>query len=1335
MRLRQQSGFSFVRTEGAILPADLLSRIKAGDASLGGLRSEDYHLLAGERLNEAISRSWNRMLGAWASFQTAYANLPPGGPAFGVTREKLLLPLFDELHYGRLNPTKALEVNGKSYPVSHGWRSVPIHLVGYGVKLDTRTPGVAGAARYSPHGMMQELLNRSDDHLWGFVSNGVILRILRDNASLTRQAFVEFNLESIFDGEAYADFALLWLLCHQSRVESDRPDEFWLERWSQTARTEGARALDRLRYGVEEAIRALGRGFIAHPANQTLRERLRKGDLSSQDFYRQLLRLVYRLIFLFAAEDRGLLFPPEASTEARERYRRFYSTSRLRSLSAHRRGTAHTDMYRGLLLIMRKLGEAEGCPELGLPALGSFLWSEEAVPDLETCQIANHDLLAAVRHLASSEESGVRCPIDYRNLGAEELGSVYEALLELNPEISLEGKTFELKVVGGSERKTTGSYYTPSSLIQQLLDTALDPVIDKALLKPNPQEALLGLKVCDPACGSGHFLVAAAHRIARRLAILCTGDDEPSPDAQRHALRDVIRHCIYGVDINPLAAELCKVNLWLETIDPGLPLSFLDHRIICGNSLLGATPRLMAGGIPDEAFDPIEGDDRSFASALKRQNRRERPDNDLQEQGIASGQFSMFDRLHAVGRDLLQNISSDASSLDAIEEDTIDGVVAKQQAFNALVGREAYQHSKIVADAWCAAFVWTKTVDAAPAVTDSVFRRLAKEEKEVVQETISEIRRLAESYRFLHWHLAFPGVFVVPGGHESIESEQTGWSGGFDVVLGNPPWERVKLQEKEWFAGRHDDIANAPTKAARTRLINSLEQEDPALRRSFLNAKRQAEGESQFVRESGRYPLCGRGDVNTYALFSEHALSIVGNAGYIGIIVPAAIASDETLKVFFQHILANHQIVGLTGFENEDFIFPSIANVVRFCLLGLSRQTERTRAPEFAFYLRRVSQINERERFFELTYEDVSLFSPNTLTCPVFRTKTDMALTRMIYMRLPVVGNEATGENPWGVSFLRHFDMANDSRLFLENPTKETLPLYEAKYFWHYNHRFGSYDVEGPGRGGRGLAQMPDQNLADPNYGIMPRYWVKRAEATARLKNWPCSWLVAFRDVVNAKVERTSVFAVLPIAGVGHTAPLLFVSPAYIKLTPCLLANLNSLVFDYCVRQKIGGTHLSYGILRQIPILHPASFTPEDLAFITPRVVELIYTAHDMQPFALDMGFSGPPYRWDERRRRLLAAELDAYIACLYGLTHEELNYILDPSDTHGPEFPGETFRVLKEKEMALFGEYITKKLVLEAHRSIHRSREIGEPHQTLLDPPPASPKAAHPRTGPGRMT
>jgi hypothetical protein len=811
MRARREL-FTTVHTEGAVLPPDLLARVVAGDPSLPGLEPEAYHLDRGDRLKEAITRSWNRLLGTWRAFQEQLSRLPETDRATTLTRERWLLPLFAELGYGWLAPARAVELDGKSYAISHAWGAVPIHLLGWRTDLDRREKGVAGAAAQSPHGLLQELLNRSGDRLYGFVSNGRVLRLLRDNTSLTRQAYVQFDLEAMFSGEVHADFVLLWLVCHVSRLEGEPPETCILERWREAARQQGVRALEALRNGVQRAIEALGTGFLAHPANAALREALRRGALDRQDYYRELLRLVYRLIFLFVAEDREVLFDPASSAEARERYLRYYSTARLRDLAARRRGTRHGDLWEGLKVLMRALAAGAGAPGLALPALGSFLWSPEAIPHLEAAQLSNEHLLAAVRSLSEVTEGGVRRAVDYRNLGTEELGSVYESLLELHPEVNLDAATFELKVEAGHERKVTGSYYTPPQLVQCLLDTALEPVLAERARAPDPEAAILSLKVLDPASGSGHFLVAAAHRIARRLAAVRTGDAEPSPEAVRKALRDVVSRCIYAVDVNEMAVELCKVSLWLEALDPGRPLSFLDAHVKRGNSLLGVTPALLARGIPDAAYKEAHAlDDKEACRALRKRNRAERS-------LLASGarQTMLEEWATAQSRELAKAVQH----LAGISDDTSETVAAKEEVFREIVEGDAYRRAKLAADAWCAAFFLPKRKGSDGITTDTV-RRLLESPDSVPEALKQEVERVASELAFFHWHLEFPEVFRVGNGEP--ENPEAGWSGGFDVVLGNPPWERVKLEEKQFFAARAPEVAASRTKAERHRAIEKPE--------------------------------------------------------------------------------------------------------------------------------------------------------------------------------------------------------------------------------------------------------------------------------------------------------------------------------------------------------------------------------------------------------------------------------------------------------------------------------------------------------------------------------
>lgn len=1062
--------FQAISVVGGVVPPSLLGRIQAGEVNdAKSMDPGSYHLAGTETVRDAASRSWSYLLTAWHSWRELDARKRPEGRGAGTgdARQRWLLVLLREFGYGQVPATNGgLQIGEAVYPVSHRWESVPIHLLGPGVDLDKRNPGVEGAAR-APQAMLQEFLNREDEYLWAILSNGLKLRLLRDSTALAGSAYVEFDLETIFDSDLYPEFQLLWQLCHQSRLDKRGgaeapPADCWLELWRNESVDAGARALDKLGVGVEKALGHLGTGFLRHPSNTWLVEALHSGELSHRDFHKALLRTAYRLLFCFVVEDRNALLISDASAQARERYAKYFSTQRLRKLSRTRDGGPHPDLWRTQKMVLGALG-GEGLDALALPALGGLFDPDPRATKLEHqphadlllgTDMANQDFLRAIRSLGWVLGKGERLqPVDYRHLGAEELGSVYESLLELVPRPDPETRSFELVRLSGNDRKTTGSYYTPPSLVSALLDTALDPLINEAVDggkdAQDSENRLLALTVCDPASGSGGFLVAAARRIARRLAEVRAGEDEPTPDAIQHALHDVVERCIYGVDMNDLAAELAKVSLWLEAMEPGKPLGFLDARIKIGNSLLGTTPKLLAGGVPDDAFGVLEGDDKKYASEVKKRNRLERPKagsrfGELGQETFSFGSTSsgfagiIGDRLA-----LVRPVSSAAEARSRAKE---------YAAFDHSVDME---QKRLHADAWCSAFVWPLNADAAEPPTSSIVRQLGESgEAAGYAATVSKIKELSLEYRFFHWHLEFPEVFGDPefGGDAGAE----GWPGGFSCMLGNPPWERVKLQEQEFFGARNATIAKAPNAAARTRLIKKLVDEDPILHKEFLAAKRAAEGQSVSMRTSGRYPFNGRGDVNTYAVFAELFRSLTGPHGRSGVIVPTGIATDATTQYFFKDLVETSTVAALYDFENRAPLFQDVDSRFKFCLLTMAGRLAKEEAASFAFFLHDPSDIAVSE--FALTPEEIKLINPNTGTLPIFRTRRDAEITLGIYRRVPVLINEndPVDGNPWGVSFMRMFDMSNDSHLF---HTREQL---EAEG-WTLNGNVFEREISGGG--------------------------------------------------------------------------------------------------------------------------------------------------------------------------------------------------------------------------------------------------------------------------------
>ena len=1321
--------FSAVHTIGGLLPTDMLVRIAEGK-DVSGSAPADYGVVGSRSVRDEAERHWDFLKSLWKELREKLPAAPetetPADPT-GLAVTNWLSPLFSELGFGSLTAIGASGITsddgGKTFPISHRWNHVPIHFAPWHTSLDKRP---SGPGSVPPQSLLQECLNRTDKHLWGVLTNGRQLRLLRDSSALATASYVEFDLEAIFDGELFSEFVLLYRLLHVSRfavADGAPPSTCWLEKWRTEAISSGVRALEQLRKGVQDAITTLGTGFLRHPDNSKLRE-----NFDAQAFHNALLRLVYRLLFLFVAEDRDALHPPGTSDEVRERYAKYFSSARLRSLARRRRGSAHSDLYQALRIVLDALGNENGRPELGLPGLGGIFDDREADAPLHGLSLSNEYLLTAVRHLSQVRDADSRRwrTVDYRNLDAEELGSIYESLLELVPKHSAVDRTFELVELPGNARKTTGSYYTPSSLIECLLDSALDPVIDDAVKRgeqvaaaagqPDPSDAivneLLSLTVCDPACGSGHFLVAAARRIAKRIAAVRERNPEPTVDAVRHALREVVARCIYGVDLNPMAVELAKVSLWMEALEPGKPLTFLDAHIKHGNALIGATPALLKNGIPNEAFKPIEGDDKKYAKALEKQNAHQR-----------GQQLSLLDfdtdakvanTVFAQGLRRIVNAPSN----------DLKDVHGQEAAYRAWLESSEYQRARHIADAWCAAFMWRKTPDAPPAVTHGVFRALEDPDAAAATpQTHAEIERLREQYAFFHWHLEFPDVFEVPESGAGIDLA-TGWSGGFDCVLGNPPWEHLELKEQEFFAARAPKIAEAAG-ARRKKLIEGLLTEDRMLYEAYEAAKRQIDGMRHFASNSGVFPLCGRGRIKTDPIFAEQGRNLTAPRGRMGMIVPTGIATDATTQFFFKDLVEKGSLAALYDFENRSGLFPAVDSRMKFAILSLAGRALREPAAKFAFFLHDPAELDDADKVFTLTPKEIELLNPNTRTCPVFRSRRDAEITIGIYRRVPVLIKEGDPNgNPWGISFMQGlFNMTSDSHLFhtreeleadgwtlvgnvFTKGTARMLPLYEAKMVDFYDHR--ACDVVKSETAAKRQNQpryLSASEHDDATRAPIPNSWIDERE----LPN-ENPWYLGFCDVTSPTNERTVVAAFIPRAGVGHTLPLIYTERREEHL---LLANLNSIVLDFIARQKVSGLHLTYSYVKQFAILHPDAVACHD-DFVRPRVLELTYTAHDMKSFAVAMGMPNGPFRWDEERRRIIRAELDALFFHLYGIPRDDVDYIM------------ETFPIVKRKDETKYGTYRTKELILAEYDrmaaagvSLTNPLIDGKNYTSTLNPPP----------------
>ncbi len=1326
MAKRNIHGLSWltIRLEGSLLVPDLLEMIS--NTTAPAQKEVDYQIPPGLKMIEEIGRSYQIARALFAELKSKRDN--PNIDAFQITDSFLSKFMTSCLGWTDVKKVRPKKVGDYGYRIQKlAFDQVPVTCAPCNVGLDESDDRfiVEGSRmrKRTPFQMVQEYLNAVGKSSWGIVSNGLKIRLLRSSPTMARPQYLEFDLKTMLEDDHYSEYSLMWKVLHVSRIyniNDQIPMSIW-ETWRNETISSGERVRDGLRDGVTVALQVLGSGFIKHPDNTVLREKLDSGSLSEEELFHQLLRLVYRFLFLFALEERRaenglrLVFDPDpALVNERDLYEKGYSMDRLREAMTRRSSyTYYSDLWKTQQIVFKAL--AKGEKKLSLPALGG-LFSRGNCDDIEGMELDNSKFLEAIENLRWNKRNGQYTYIDYRNMGTEELGSVYESLLELVPLVDMPARQFRFvgieddESTAGNARKTTGSYYTPSFLVDQLIKTALVPVIEQRVADHNEdrEEVLLSLKVIDPACGSGHFILAAARKIAEYVAMARDTDGVITPSEYRRALRDVISKCVYGVDLNPMAVELTKMALWLEGYEPGKPLSFLDRHLLCGNSLMGVFDlSILDKGIPNDAFKALTGDDKSYCSELSKSNAI----------GLKSynSNSEILKEIDLFSEDFLEDAYI---SLDSMPEDDVQEVENKVRQYRKLKDLLAQKPDVVSSDIFVGAFLLTKKSGEPVPTSQTLFRyKVLKQPSELDLESIKQAREACKKANILHWPSAFPKVLS---------------EGGFDVVLGNPPWDMLQLDPREYFSKTNPEISNAQNTAKREKLLQQLEKDNPVQFYLFEESLHQTKSFQNFIHCADRFELSGIGRINLSSLFTETCMNLMNKSkrGRAGLIVPSGLCTDSFTQKLFGSIVDNQLITSLFDFENRDKIFPAVDSRQKFLLLTLGP----TELADFACFLHSIQELEDDRRHFELTADDFDLINPNTHTLPIFRSKMDAELAKKIYRKNPILINDSIGErgNPWNVSFQLMFMMNTASSLFLDKPDSDSYPLYEAKMVHQYDHRWATHVA------GDEFRDVTNKEKEDPTFEVKPRYWIPKKEVYNRVAEIPdnvkkawyaeeehqlrnalalCEdeelqklssvdhiwkvmdkvldertpkWLMGWRDIVRSTDERTLIATVFPRSGVGNTINLILgVTEKYRLL---FISNLSCLVFDYFTRQKVGGIHLNHFYFKQLPILQPDLYSCNVIKIIKNYTEQLLATSRNMASV-----LSAEYHPWNNEERAILRAELDALYARLYGLTREELMFILDPSSVMGDDYPSKTFSGLKNKELRGFGEYRTMRLVLEA--------------------------------------
>ena len=1286
------------------------------------------------------------------SVRDVFNGFPSGGsPNESQTEDDLIWPVLAQLGWtaslrqqnlsahgredvpdGLLFPDAAEKDRANSF--SEEWKRYEFGLAvieskRWGRPLDRRS-GRRGEET-APSTQMLRYLRRVDDLTtgklrWGILTNGARWRLYYQGARSVSEQFFEMDLAALLDlpGHNEGLFAL---------TEDDR--RHWLKVFALVFRLEAflagptdprtfhQRAIEEGRF-YEERVAANLSALVFGQVFPELASAISAAapEASLPEVREAALILLYRLLFILYAEDRDLLPVRNTSYDdyaLREKVRGDVRHRKDRddvfSTSAARYWSAIDDLCRAI---------DQGDASIGLPPYNGGLFDRKRIPLLANIRLGDDVMAKAIDALSFEQTQNGRRYINYRDLGVQQLGSIYERLLE--QEIVREGSEIAVRP-NVFARKGSDSYYTPDDLVGLIIEETIGPLVRSSmdnftakhselatgqlpedrrisrLKQLDPAEKLLELKVCDPAMGSGHFLVNLVDYLADRVITAMAEaealvDDYISPLTERidvirntimgnaeergwaidveqlddrHIVRRMIlKRCVYGVDKNPMAVELAKVSLWLHTFTVGAPLSFLDHHLRCGDSLFGSWVRT---GI-DRATE--QGGPLFLQGPLKRAMRAAAPMQIIE--GLTDAEIAEAHR----SADVFAEVEEMTAPLNAF--------LSLIQAFDWLNIRDRDDKAALYA------YFLSIFGDPIDIASGKIEVLTGVEGGERFARLLDQAREFLDDERFFNWQVVFPGVWS--------EWESNGIHGGFDAVIGNPPWDRMKLQQVEWFASRRRQIALAQRAADRKRMIADLEKAGDPLAHDFATASERAVAATRMARTSGDYPLLSSGDINLYSLFVERAMTIVKPDGMVGLLTPSGIASDKTAARFFKGVSTQGKLRALYDFENKKVFFPDVHASFKFCIFVASPSPVKDPA-RCAFYLHSAAELDDPERCFPLTAADFDRVNPNTGTAPIFRTRRDAGLTTAIYGRLPVLVDRSSGEEvkAWPVKYSTMFHMTNDSGLFrtreeleekegaypvsgnrFASPSGDWVPLYEGKMVQAFDHRAANIVVnpENQHRPAQPVpATLEQHRNADwlPN----PQFWVPASEC-----GWTAGadWVLGFKEITAPTNVRTFIASLLPTVGFGNKVPILK-PEAGSRAEWLLAANFNAIILDFVARQKVQGQTLNLFIVEQLPVVPPdryeaVRFGPKTAGeIVREAVLELTYTAHDMEPFARDMGYVDkagkvkPPFAWDEPRRLHLRAKLDALFFHLYGVTdRDDIRYIYS------------TFPIVEREEKAAYG-------------------------------------------------
>ncbi|MGI9305996.1 MAG: Eco57I restriction-modification methylase domain-containing protein [Gammaproteobacteria bacterium] len=1200
---------------------------------------------------------------------------------------------------------------------------------------------------------------------WGVLTNGAKWRLYYRLAQSRSEHFLELDLPEILALPEAEKSHWLRVFMLVFRRESFLPQDADLRTFHEIALDEGknweqaiTEALSRKI--MEEVFPNLSRALAKNVPELQAMIKSKKGESPEavkllREVRDNTVILLYRLLFVLYAEDRHLL------PVAHEKYK-FYSLRKIRDNIGRDKDmkmSATMDKYYSDFKQLCRAVDI-GDSTLALPAYNGGLFDPKQAELLQTATLLDRDFGAVV--LALSLHGDER--IHYHDLSVQHLGAIYEQFLEQELYITPAGDVAAR--LNRFSRKTGGSYYTPDDLVRLVVERTVGGLLQqrrldfakaqkaklpaKKLREQDSAMRALEIKVCDPAMGSGHFLVSlvdyladwtlaeisAAEKIsgyesplAAEISVIRKHIENEAEkggwDIKKEQLEDrqiirriALKKCVYGADKNFMAVELAKLSLWLHTFTVGAPLTFLDHHLRCGDSLFGEWT-ISAMKKFDELDCNLEAEGymkKAEKAAKDMAEIEELTDSDIQQARaskekyeIMRGKAEVFNRALSLLH-VLRWIDAGSNGMARAERKAKNGE-CKKAVFEVLMN------------------LFNNGNGLGPAAAK--LKKYADD--------------LARREDFMHWESAFPGVW-----HDWKSPQKRG--GGFDAIVGNPPWNKMRMEDAGWFSARLPEISRAPTKAARKKKIAALIKSKHPVAAEYQRAEKYAAAAMTVARDCGDYPVMGHGDMNLYSLFVERALTLAKPDAFIGLLMPSGIYGDKTSSEFFNNLAVSERLHSLLDFINSPQpFFPEVHRSFKFCAFIFGGAAQKFAKAECAYFLN--STENLEEKLIEFRNGDFRRVNPNTGNAPIFLNQREAQIALDIYRRLPVLHKHGIAP-VWRAKYFRMYDMASDSRVFqnaddlrkakffhvanncYKRGTEHYLPLYEGKMVQMFDHRAADVvvnldNLNRPGQP-KEISSEKKQNF---DFFPEPRFWVSLESIAGKFSagfgaeekkifDFLPKATVAYKHISAPTNERGIIAAVLPSAGIGHSMGVF--APAipkrakeqpiaewlklakkemkdYKEFLPFMAANLNSFVYDFLCRQKMQGQNISWYILEQLPVVPPADYQKKfggktAAEIIRDHVLRLTYTANDMAAFARDIGYKGKPFIWNEEERMHLRARLDALYFILYGIEYEDAKYIMD------------SFPITRREDKEKHGGYLTRDLILNYLNAFADGADIKSP-------------------------